>query len=104
MRVLHGLCSKIIKWLLIGLGVIAGIIFLVIQWMASNGLSRAEFSRVKFDEVQFTSANLSNANFSSAKLYHVDFFGANLTRTKLPPTERLEEMGVVAASTEEDES
>jgi uncharacterized membrane protein (Fun14 family) len=28
---------KIIKWLLIGLGVIAGIIFLTIQWMASNG-------------------------------------------------------------------
>jgi uncharacterized membrane protein (Fun14 family) len=32
-----GFALKIIKWLLIGLGVLAGIIFIVIQWMANNG-------------------------------------------------------------------
>jgi uncharacterized membrane protein (Fun14 family) len=30
--------KKIIKWLLIGLSVLAGIIFMVIQWMASHGI------------------------------------------------------------------
>src|SRR5215472_14473224 len=29
--------KKIIKWLLIGLGVLAGIIFIAIQWMANKG-------------------------------------------------------------------
>ena len=29
--------KKIIKWLLIGLGVLAGIIFIAIQWMSQNG-------------------------------------------------------------------
>ena len=29
--------KKIIKWILIGLGVLAGLIFLAIQWMANNG-------------------------------------------------------------------
>ena len=29
--------KKILKWLLIGLGVLAGIIFIVIQWMANKG-------------------------------------------------------------------
>jgi uncharacterized membrane protein (Fun14 family) len=29
--------KKIIKWLLIGLGVLAGLIFIAIQWMANNG-------------------------------------------------------------------
>jgi len=29
--------KKIIKWLLIGLGVLAGLIFLAVQWMANNG-------------------------------------------------------------------
>ena len=29
--------KKIIKWLLIGLGVLAGIILITIQWMANNG-------------------------------------------------------------------
>jgi uncharacterized membrane protein (Fun14 family) len=32
--------KKIIKWLLIGLGVLAGIIFIVIQWMANCCVSR----------------------------------------------------------------
>jgi uncharacterized membrane protein (Fun14 family) len=29
--------KKIIKWVLIGLGVLAGIIFIIIQWMSQNG-------------------------------------------------------------------
>ncbi len=29
--------KKIIKWVLIGLGVLAGIILIVIQWMSQNG-------------------------------------------------------------------
>lgn len=29
--------KKILKWLLIGLGVLAGIIFIVIQWLVNNG-------------------------------------------------------------------
>src|SRR5215467_11885129 len=39
--------KKIIKWLLIGLGVLAGIIFIVIQWMANNGYIQG----VKWDKL-----------------------------------------------------
>src|SRR5215467_9327072 len=39
--------KKIIKWLLIGLGVLAGIIFIVIQWMTNNGYIQG----VKWDKL-----------------------------------------------------
>src|SRR5215469_4858223 len=39
--------KKIIKWLLIGLGVLAGIIFITIQWMANNGYIQG----VKWDKL-----------------------------------------------------
>jgi len=29
--------KKVVKWLLIGIGVLAGLIFLAVQWMANNG-------------------------------------------------------------------
>ena len=29
--------KKVVKWLLIGLGILAGLIFLAVQWMANNG-------------------------------------------------------------------
>ena len=39
--------KKIIKWLLIGLDVLAGIIFIVIQWMTNNGYIQG----VKWDKL-----------------------------------------------------
>jgi uncharacterized membrane protein (Fun14 family) len=39
--------KKIIKWLLIGLGVLAGLIFLAVQWMANNGYIQG----VKWDKL-----------------------------------------------------
>src|SRR5215831_7461236 len=39
--------KKILKWLLIGLGVLAGIIFIVIQWMSQNGYVQG----VKWDKL-----------------------------------------------------
>src|SRR5215813_6404938 len=39
--------KKIIKWILIGLGVLAGLIFLSVQWMAGNGYIQG----VKWDKL-----------------------------------------------------
>ena len=49
--------KKIIKWLLIGLGVLAGIIFITIQWMANNGYIQG----VKWDKlVGYTLVSILN--------------------------------------------
>jgi uncharacterized membrane protein (Fun14 family) len=41
--------KKIIKWALIGLGVLAGIIFITIQWMANNGIQGVKWDKLGND-------------------------------------------------------
>jgi uncharacterized membrane protein (Fun14 family) len=58
--------KKILKWLLIGLTVLAGIIFMVIQWMLVNGYihGSVDWSRIGNDAVSYTQHAVTQLNLN----------------------------------------
>jgi uncharacterized membrane protein (Fun14 family) len=56
--------KKILKWLLIGLAVLAGIIFMVIQWMSTNGYihGNVDWAKIGNDTAQHSVTQLDITN------------------------------------------
>ena|SRR5215469_1096128 len=58
--------KKIVQWILIGLGVLAGLIFLAIQWMANNGyISGVKFDKLGNDIVSYSQHLVTQIEFNN---------------------------------------
>lgn len=70
--------KKIIKWILIGLGVLAGLIFLAIQWMANSGyIQGVKWDKLGNDMMLYGQHLVTQVHLSNPGMFH--YLGVPMT-------------------------